>query len=86
MDSSGTTYFSPPPYITDTLTNIDLYLPDIIKNNDNIEKTKENVNVNKWANNNTFENEFLDALVSIMLHQQYLKLMCYISINYYEIN
>lgn len=67
MDSSGTTYFSPPPYIVNTLNNIDLYLPDIIKNNDSDEKKKENENVNKWVNNNTFGNELVDVLVSILL-------------------
>lgn len=57
MDSSGTTYFSPPPYITDALNDINLYL----YNN----KIETNKNVYKWANSINTGSAFSDILVSI---------------------
>lgn len=66
MDSSGTTYFSPPPYITDALNDINLYLY-----NNRIDKIETNKNVYKWTNNTNSGSEFSDVLVSINFNHRY---------------
>jgi len=48
MDSSGTTYFSPPPYITNTLNDFNMYLSNNI-----IEKKKINKTAYKEEEYNT---------------------------------
>lgn len=57
MDSSGTTYFSPLPYISDTLDDINLYLSNSTKKNNTIEKEAIG-NVCKWMKNITSGSEF----------------------------
>lgn len=61
MDVSGTTYFSPPPYITDTLNDINLYLSHRVNNN--IIQINENTN---RANDTVCDNEFSNTKVNIL--------------------
>lgn len=63
MDRSGTTYFSSPPYINDSLNNINLYLSKSIKNNNKMEDIKTNENILKLSNKN-INKGFSDILVS----------------------
>lgn len=58
MDSSGTTYFSPLPYISETLDNINLYLSKSTNKNNTIEKKEAIGNVCKWTKNITPGSEF----------------------------
>lgn len=48
MDNLGTTYFSPPSYITDTLNDFNMHLSNNI-----IEKKKTNKNAYKEEEHNT---------------------------------
>lgn len=48
MDSSGTTYFSPPSYINDTLNDFNMYLSNNI-----IENPKTDKNAYKWEHDIT---------------------------------
>lgn len=66
MDSSGTTYFSPPSYITNTLNDINLYLANTVNYNNKIEKMEMNENVCNWTNNTFSGTEFTTTLVSII--------------------
>lgn len=61
MDVSGTTYFSPPPYITDTLNDINLYLSHRVNNN----ITQLNESTYNRTNNTVCDNEFSNTKVSI---------------------
>ncbi|XP_015367821.1 PREDICTED: uncharacterized protein LOC107164491 [Diuraphis noxia] len=51
MDSSGTTYYSPPSYITNSLNDINSYLANTVNYNNRIEKMEINENVCNWTNN-----------------------------------
>jgi len=64
MDSSGTTYFSPPSYITNTLNDINLYLANTVNYNNRIEKMEMNENVSNWTNNTFSGTEFPTTLVN----------------------
>lgn len=64
MDSSGTTYFSPPTYIADTLNDINLYLSNSIKNN-RITNFEANEKFFKWENNAVPNDEFSDVMVKL---------------------
>ncbi|CAI6360832.1 unnamed protein product [Macrosiphum euphorbiae] len=64
MDSSGTTYFSPPSYITNTLNDINLYLANTVNYNNKIEKMEMNENVCNWTNNTFSGTEFPTTLES----------------------
>lgn len=66
MDSSGTTYFSPPSYITNTLNDINLYLANTVSYNNRIEKLEMNANACNWTNNTFSGTEFPFTLVSKM--------------------
>ncbi|KAL4089521.1 hypothetical protein QTP88_024542 [Uroleucon formosanum] len=64
MDSSGTTYYSPPSYITNTLNDINLYLANTVNYNNRIDKMEMNENVCNWANNTFSGTEFPATLES----------------------
>ncbi|XP_025202373.1 uncharacterized protein LOC112599613 isoform X2 [Melanaphis sacchari] len=64
MDSSGTTYYSPPSYITNTLNDINLYLTNTVNYDHRIEKFGINENVCNWTNNTFNDNEFPVTLES----------------------
>jgi len=63
MDSSGTTYFSPPSYITNTLNDINLCLANTVNYNNRIEKIEMNENVCNWTNKTFSGTEFPITLV-----------------------
>lgn len=52
MDNFGTTYFSSPPYITDTANDLNMYLSNNIS-----EKMKPNKNIYKSEHNTTSGSE-----------------------------
>lgn len=58
MDSSGTTYFSPPSYITNTLNDINLCLVNSVNYDHRIEKIETNENLRNWTNNTFSGSEF----------------------------
>lgn len=62
MDSSGTTYFTPPTFIADTLNDINLYLSNSIKNNNRIKNFEANEKFYKWENVIS-NHDFSDAIV-----------------------
>lgn len=63
MDSSGTTYFSPPSFITNTLNDINLYLSNTVSYNNMIENIDVKENVCNWTNNSFSASEFPTTLV-----------------------
>lgn len=64
MDISGTTYFSPPPCIANTLNDISLYSPKCFKKNIRIENTAINKQIFNPANSTICNSEYPDTLVS----------------------
>jgi len=64
MDSSGTTYYSPPSYVTNTLNDINSYLANTVSYNNRIEKMGINENVCNWRNNTFSGTDFPFTLVS----------------------
>jgi len=58
MDSSGTTYFSPPSYVTNTLNDINLCLVNSVNYDHRIEKIETNENLRNWTNNTFSGSEF----------------------------
>ncbi|XP_026818822.1 uncharacterized protein LOC113557478 isoform X1 [Rhopalosiphum maidis] len=67
MDSSGTTYFSPPSYITDTLNDINLYLANTVNYDHRIEKIGINENVCNWTKNTFSGSDFPVTLESSVI-------------------
>lgn len=64
MDSSGTTYYSPPSYVTNTLNDINSYLANTVNYNNRIENMEINENVCNWTNNTFAGTDFPFNLVS----------------------
>lgn len=68
MDVFGTTYFSPPPYITDTLNDINLYLSHRVNNN----IIQANENTYNTTNTVVSDNESSNTQVSILSYLLYI--------------
>lgn len=63
MDSSGTTYFSP-PYVNDKLNSINACLTKSIKNNNKMDNIETNDNILKLSKIPIFDKGFSDIPVS----------------------
>lgn len=84
MDSSGTTYYSPPPFFTNTLNDINLYLPNSTKNNNEVVNIFTNENVDNWINDISSVYECPDTVVNKLNYIYFFYVFIYIYKQYFK--